>query len=57
MVNGVLICWHIIDYDTWSRENVERLSKEQKQLSPWGIWNDTLLKQRLAEGWTLDKWI
>ncbi|MFJ5770116.1 hypothetical protein [Psychrobacillus sp. NPDC093180] len=55
-VNGELICWHIIDYDTWKREEVDRISDEQKQLSPWGIWNDTLLKQRLAEGWTLDKW-
>ncbi|WP_156350813.1 hypothetical protein [Psychrobacillus sp. FJAT-21963] len=57
MVNGELICWHIIDYDTWKRETVERMTEEQKQLSPWGIWNDTLLKQRLAEGWTLDRWI
>ena len=57
IVNGELICWHIIDYDTWNREQVERLSDEQKQLSPWGTWNDTLLKQRLVEGWTLDRWI
>ncbi|ALC85337.1 hypothetical protein AM499_05550 [Bacillus sp. FJAT-22090] len=55
MVNGELICWHIIDYDTWKRETVERMTEEQKQLSPWRIWNDTLLKQRLAEGWTLDR--
>ena len=57
LVNGEFICWHIIDYDTWKREKVERLSDEQKQLSPWGTWNDTLLKQRLVEGWTLDRWI
>ncbi|EPD51088.1 hypothetical protein HMPREF1210_02279 [Paenisporosarcina sp. HGH0030] len=56
MVNGEFICWHIIDYDTWKREKVERMTEEQKQLSPWGTWNDTLLKLRLAEGWTLDRW-
>jgi hypothetical protein len=49
-------CWHIIDYETWNREKVEKLTDEQKQLSPWGIWNDTLLKDRIAEGWTLDNW-
>ncbi|NYE07484.1 hypothetical protein F4694_004295 [Bacillus niacini] len=29
-----------------------RKGNEQKQLSPWGTWNDTLLKERLDEGWT-----
>lgn len=57
MVNGQFTCWHIVDYDTWKIEKAERLNDKQKQLSPWGTWNDTLLKQRLAEGWTLDKWI
>jgi hypothetical protein len=57
IVKGEFISWHIIDYDTWKREQVQELSDEQKQLSPWGTWNDTLLKERLAEGWTLDNWI
>ena len=56
MVTGEFICWHIIDYDTWKRKKVERMTEEQKQLSPWGTWNDTLHKQRVAEGWTLDRW-
>ncbi|MDF2066666.1 hypothetical protein [Bacillus sp. Cr_A10] len=29
MVNGELICWHIIHYDTWKRETVERMTEEQ----------------------------
>ena len=29
----------------------------QKELSPWGIWNDTLLIERMMEGWTPEKWI
>jgi hypothetical protein len=55
--NGKLICWHIVDYNTWKNESVKVLTEEQKKLSPWGTWNDTLLIQRLVEGWTLDKWI
>ncbi|MGD6831221.1 hypothetical protein ACQCT5_03600 [Sutcliffiella halmapala] len=57
IVNGEFICWHIVDYESWKRERVEKLTYEQMQMSPWGTWNDTLLKNRLAEGWTLDKWI
>lgn len=49
--------WHIVDYETWQRQTVKLLSDEQKKLSPWEIWNDTLLIERISEGWTLDKWI
>lgn len=49
--------WHIVDYETWQRKTVETLSPEHVQLSPWGVWNDTLLVERLAEGWTLEKWV
>lgn len=55
--NGKRVCWHIIDYNTWKRESVVTLTEEQKKLSPWGIWNDTLLIERLMEGWTLDRWV
>lgn len=54
---GNLIAWQIVDYETWNRTNVARLSEEQKKLSPWGTWNDTLLINRLNEGWTLERWI
>lgn len=57
LINGEFISWHIVDYKTWKRENIEKLTNEQMELSPWGTWNDTLLKDRLAEGWTLDNWI
>lgn len=55
--NGKFINWHVIDTDTWKREHVTELTEEYKQLSPWGVWNDTLLIERLSTGWTLDKWI
>lgn len=54
--DGKVIGWQIVDYDTWQRETVNELSEEQKKLSPWGTWNDTLLVERISKGWTLDKW-
>ncbi len=48
--------WQIIDFQTWKRESVEHLSEEQKKLSPWGIWNDTLLIENLEKDWRLENW-
>lgn len=48
--------WHIVDTDTWQVQLVKSLTPEQKQLSPWGIWNDTLLIENLADDWSLEKW-
>jgi len=55
--DGNLIGWQIVDYDTWQREPVCKLSAQQQKLSPWGTWNDTLLVERISQGWSLDKWI
>lgn len=55
--DGNILYWHIVDCDTLEREKVYCLSEEQKKLSPWGMWNDTLLIERLNEGWSLEKWI
>ncbi len=57
IVRGVFVCWHIVDSETLKRRSVEKLSEEEKMLSEWGVWNDTLLAERIAEGWTLDKWV
>lgn len=51
------ICWHIVDSETLHRKPIEKLSDEEINLSPWGSWNDTLLAERMASGWTLDKWV
>jgi hypothetical protein len=56
-IKGKFICWHIVDSETLQRRSVEKLSEDEKRLSPWGSWNDTLLAERIAEGWTLDKWV
>ena len=48
--------WHIVNSDTWKKELVNKLNGGLNQLSPWGIWIDTLLTERLEEGWALDSW-
>lgn len=55
-VRGEFLGWHIIDTDTWDRQLVKELTPEQKQLSPWGVWNDTLLIENLEQGWSLENW-
>lgn len=54
--DGNFVSWQIVDYSTWQRTNVEKLSSSDKKLSPWGTWNDTLLVERIEEGWTPEKW-
>ena len=57
VVRGKFICWHIVDYKTLQRVSVKNLSEEQKKFSPWEIWNDTLLIEKMMEGWTPEKWL
>lgn len=56
IVKGEFLGWHIVNTDTWERQLVKKLSQEQKTLSPWGIWNDTLLVERLVGNWKLSEW-
>jgi hypothetical protein len=55
-VRGEFLGWHILDKKTWHRRLVKELSPAEKELSPAGIWNDTLLKERLVADWSLDNW-
>lgn len=55
-VRGEHLGWHIIDTDTWHRQLVKELTPDQKKLSEWGTWNDTLLIERLISDWSLEKW-
>lgn len=48
--------WQIVDSVTMHRQSFNNLTEEQKKLSPWGSWNDTLIKERLNGGWTLENW-
>lgn len=56
IVKGEFLGWYIVNTDTWQRQLVKSLNSEQKQLSPWGIWNDTLLVENLVTDWSLEKW-
>ena len=56
VVRGEFLGWHIVDTETWHRQLVKNLTSEQKQLSPWGIWNDTLLIENIVNNWTLENW-
>lgn len=55
-IRGEFLGWHIIDTDTWQRELVKELTPEQKELSDWASWNDTLLIEKLVDDWSLEKW-
>ncbi len=51
-----LIGWDIVNTNTWTREFRAKLNSWEKELSPWGIWNDTLLRERLEDNWSLQNW-
>lgn len=55
-LKGISLGWHIVNTDSWHRQLVENLTPELKKLSPWGIWNDTLLIENLNSSWSLEKW-
>lgn len=57
VVRGEFISWHIIDSETLMIETVKQLSDDQKKLSPFGMWNDTLLAERISNDWCLEDWI
>lgn len=56
-VRGEFLGWHIVDTDSWKMKLVKSLTEDQKKLSPWGSFNDTLLTERIEENWSLEKWI
>ena len=55
-VRGEFLGWHIVNTSTWKRHLTQILSPEQKKLSPWGVWNDTLLIENLEKGFNLESW-
>ncbi|MBV4360442.1 hypothetical protein [Pinibacter aurantiacus] len=55
-VRGQFLGWFIVDTETMIRRLVEKLSDEEIKYSEWGIWNDTLLIDRIAKNWSLENW-
>lgn len=56
IVRGEFLGWHIVNTSDYTIRSVKELSPEEKKLSPWGVWNDTLLIERLMENWSLETW-
>jgi len=48
--------WYVINTRTMKREFFDELNENQLKLSPYGIWNDTLIIEKLEEGWRLEDW-
>lgn len=49
--------WHIINIETLERKLVKSLSKDQINLSPFGIANSKFIKEMMNADWKLKKWI
>lgn len=56
IIKGEFKCWHIVDSETLERRSISNLSDEEMMLSPWGMWNDTLLVERIVNKWELKDW-
>lgn len=56
-IRGEFLGWHIVNTETWQRQLVKQLNKEQTKMSPFEIWNDTLLIEKLNDDWKLEDWI
>lgn len=55
-VRGEFVCWHIVDTETWNRQQADTLNDDQKKLSPWGTWSYSVLIENLNSDWSLEKW-
>lgn len=48
--------WYLREENNNRMKNIEMLSEEIIGLSDWCIWNDTLLRERIEENWSLQNW-
>jgi hypothetical protein len=55
-VRGNALGWHIVHRETLERKFKKKLRKNHLKLSPHGIFNDTLIRERLESNWKLSKW-
>ncbi len=56
IIGNEFLGWHIVDTSTWENKLVKNLTDDQRKMSPWGIWNDALLIERLEEEWSPEYW-
>ena len=57
MVQGEFLGWYIVNRETLKRKLTKKLSNKQKELSPHGIFNDTLIIEYLENDWKLSTWV
>ena len=48
--------WYIFEEGTNMMHHVKVLTDDNITLSDWDVWNDTLLKERLEQNWSLEGW-
>jgi len=56
ILKGEFLGWYIINRLTLERELKVKLGIEDLKLSPYGIFNDTLLIEYLEKDWRLEDW-
>ena len=55
-IRGEHLGWHIVNRETLERKFKKILRKRHLKLSPHGIFNDTLIRERLESNWKLSEW-
>jgi hypothetical protein len=55
-VRGEHLGWHIVHRDTLERKLKKSLRRRHLKLSPHGIFNVTLIRERLESNWKLSNW-
>lgn len=55
-VRGKHLGWNLVHRETLERKFTKKLRRKHLKLSPHGILNDTLIKERLEESWSLTDW-
>jgi hypothetical protein len=55
-VRGEHLGWHIVHRETLERKFKKKLRKRHLKLSPHGVFNDTLIRERLEKNWNLSDW-
>ncbi len=55
-IRGEHLGWHTVHRDTLERKFKKSLRRRYLKLSPHGIFNDTLIRERLDSNWKLSDW-
>lgn len=50
------VSWYIREENKNMMKHVDKLTDEIIAMSDWCVWNDTLLRERLEENWSLEAW-